>query len=261
MGFWNRIFGKPSCNKTGESDLEDLLAQLDPGRLPMHIAIIMDGNGRWAKRKGLPRAAGHRAGVESLRDIVDCCSSVGIKYLTVYAFSTENWKRPQEEVNILMDLLVEYLRKEIDELHRNNVRVRAIGRIQELSQIAQEALQYAFDLTDKNDGLTLNLALNYGGRTEIVDALQRIINETVSGGLKEDISETLIERFLYTAGIPDPDLVIRPSGELRISNFLLWQIAYSEFYYLPVLWPDFRKAHLAQALLDYQSRKRRFGGL
>ncbi|ADG82219.1 isoprenyl transferase [Thermincola potens] len=259
MGFWNKIFGKSRPNPAEE---KELLAAIDMNKLPMHIAIIMDGNGRWAARRGLPRAAGHRAGVESLRDIVKTCSSLGIKYLTVYAFSTENWKRPQEEVNILMDLLVEYLGKEMRELHQNNVKVRAIGRIEELPASAQKALSDAFELTGNNTGLTLTLALNYGGRLEIVEAVQKIAGEVLKGRLDlKAIDEKVVNEHLYTVGMPDPDLVIRPSGELRISNFLLWQMAYSELWYSPVLWPSFRKVHLLQAIIDFQKRQRRFGGL
>ncbi|HWI54159.1 MAG TPA: isoprenyl transferase [Desulfobacteria bacterium] len=235
---------------------------LDMSKLPVHIAIIMDGNGRWATRRGLPRAMGHRSGVESLRDIVKACSSLGIGYLTVYAFSTENWKRPTEEVNILMDLLVEYLKKELEELHRSNVRIRAIGCTGDLPDKARQALADAQISTENNTGLTLNLALNYGGRNEITEAVRLIGTDIASGRLSpESINEEVISGYLYTAGIPDPDLMIRPSGELRISNFLLWQAAYSEFWYSPVLWPDFRRIHLLEAIVDYQSRQRRFGGL
>ncbi len=257
LGFW-----KVRRDKNESERAEELGKAIDYDRLPIHIAIIMDGNGRWATRRGLPRAMGHRAGVESLREIVKACSSLGIKYLTVYAFSTENWKRPAEEVNILMDLLVEYLEKEIHELHENNVRIKAIGRIDELPKKAREALYRDEEYTRKNSGLTLNLALNYGGRNEIVEAVKRIGREIAGDKLNPDeVTEEVIAGYLYTAGIPDPDLLIRPSGELRISNFLLWQAAYSEFWYSPVLWPDFRKVHLLEAIVDYQRRQRRFGGL
>ena len=249
-------------NRSSANSIEELHKSLDTGKIPVHIAIIMDGNGRWATRRGLPRAMGHRAGVESLREIVKTCSSIGVQYLTVYAFSTENWKRPVAEVNILMDILVEYLKKEILELHDNNVRVRAIGRINELPVKAGEALREAEQHTKDNKGLTLNLALNYGGREELVEAVKQIGRDVVANKLSpDDINETIISQYLYTAGTPDPDLLIRPSGELRISNFLLWQAAYSEFWYSPVLWPDFRKVHLLQAVVDYQNRQRRFGGL
>ncbi len=257
LSFW-----RVRKNKSDSERLEELRKSLDDSRLPVHIAIIMDGNGRWATRRGLPRAMGHRAGVESLREIVKTCSSLGVQYLTVYAFSTENWKRPVEEVNILMDLLVEYLRKEIEELHQNNVRVRAIGRIGELPEKARQALREAEEKTGVNSGLTLNLALNYGGRNEIVEAVRSIGSDVSERKLSPgDINEEVISGYLYTSGMPDPDLLIRPSGELRISNFLLWQSAYSEFWYSPVFWPDFRKIHLLEAIVDYQRRQRRFGGL
>lgn len=257
LSFWRA--GK---RQNDSEKYEQLYKSLDFNNIPLHIAIIMDGNGRWATRRGLPRAMGHRAGVESLREIVKTCSSLGVRYLTVYAFSTENWKRPAEEVNILMDLLVEYLRKELQELHQNNVRVRAIGRIDELSEKARQALLEAGTHTDGNTGLTLNLALNYGGRNEIADAVRRIGRDVKERKIEpSDIDENVFNSYLYTSGVPDPDLLIRPSGELRISNFLLWQAAYSEFWFSPVLWPDFRKLHLLEALTDYQRRQRRFGGL
>ena len=249
-------------NKNIEASWEELYKSLDTDNLPVHVAIIMDGNGRWATRRGLPRALGHRAGVESLREIVKACSSLGIKFLTVYAFSTENWKRPLAEINVLMDLLVEYLMKEIEELHENNVKVRAIGSIAELPEKAQKALRDAQEHTGNNQGMVLNLALNYGGRHEIVEAVWQIGSDVSAEKLRpDDIDEKIISNYLYTSGMPDPDLLIRPSGELRISNFLLWQAAYSEFWYSPVLWPDFRKNHLLEAIVDYQNRQRRFGGL
>lgn len=257
VNFW-RIRGQ----KSDGQKFEELMAAIDTSRLPGHIAIIMDGNGRWATKRGLPRAMGHRAGVESLREIVNICSVLGVSFLTVYAFSTENWKRPKEEVNILMDLLVEYLKKEIAELHGKNVRVRAVGRIMELTDKAVRALAEAEQLTRENTGLTLNLALNYGGRTEITEAVKKILELGLQGEIKpEQVNEELISRHLYTGDMPDPDLIIRPSGELRISNFLLWQAAYAEFRFCPELWPDFRKVHLLEAVLDFQNRHRRFGGL
>ncbi len=257
VNFW-RVKGQ----KTDSQKFDELMAAIDRTRLPGHIAIIMDGNGRWATKRGLPRAMGHRAGVESLREIVNICSSMGIGYLTVYAFSTENWKRPKEEVNILMDLLVEYLNKEIAELHSKNVRVKAIGRILELPAKAVQALAQADELTRNNNGLTLNLALNYGGRTEITEAVIKIVELALNGNINvSQVNEELIARYLYTGDMPDPDLLIRPSGEQRISNFLLWQGAYAEFWYSPELWPDFRNVHLLEAVLDYQNRQRRFGGL
>ncbi|MHB8172281.1 MAG: isoprenyl transferase [Thermincolia bacterium] len=241
---------------------QELLKQVNMNKIPVHIAVIMDGNGRWATKRGLPRGAGHRAGVESLREAVNICSRIGVNYLTVYAFSTENWKRPQEEVNILMDLLVEYLNKEIDELHRKNVFINALGRLADLPIKAQEALENARKLTVDNTGLTLNLCLNYGGRTEIAEAIRAISAKVLDGQVTiNDINENSISQHLYTSGIPDPDLLIRPAGEMRISNFLLWQLAYTEFWLTSVMWPDFRTGHLLQAVIDWQRRNRRFGGL
>jgi len=258
------ILGIIKGKRQRESTLteEEIIKKVDHQKLPKHIAIIMDGNGRWALKRGMPRGAGHRAGVESLRQVVNACANLGIEYLTVYAFSTENWKRPKEEINILMDLLVEYINKEINELHEKNIRVNSIGRTDELPLSAQKALVKAEELTKKNTTLTLNLALNYGGRSEIVDAVQKISQKVLDGEMKVvNIDENIISANLYTAGFPDPELVIRPSGEYRLSNYLLWQVAYSEFWITPVFWPDFRKIHLLEAILSFQSRKRRFGGL
>ncbi|MBC7104435.1 MAG: isoprenyl transferase [Firmicutes bacterium] len=250
------------CPIQPRSREESLRRRVDPGRLPRHIAIIMDGNGRWASRRGLPRTFGHRAGVESLRRVVELCAELGIPVLTVFAFSTENWKRPQEEVNVLMDLLVEYLHREAHELERNGIRVCAIGRLDELPAPARGAVREITARTAKNERMVLNLALNYGGRTELVDAARRLAAEVLDGSLRvEEIDESRMAEALYTAGLPDPDLVIRPSGEMRISNFLLWQVAYAELWVTPVLWPDFRRVHLLEAILDYQRRERRFGGL
>lgn len=252
-------WGRPG--KTVGSDAR-LMQELDRKRLPKHIAIIMDGNGRWARTRGLPRAMGHRAGVESLREIVRTCTELEISVLTVYAFSTENWRRPQEEVDVLMDLLSEYLRKELDELHRHGIQIRPIGRIQELPPGARDELERAVRVTGKNNRLILNIALNYGGRAEILDATRELIKEATEGKLHPDaIDEERFSGALYTRGLPDPDLLIRPSGEMRLSNFLLWQLAYTEFWVTDVYWPDFRRGHFLQALVDYQSRDRRFGGL
>ncbi len=250
------------CLRNPKPREESLRRRVDAGRLPRHIAIIMDGNGRWASRRGLPRTFGHRAGVESLRQVVELCAELGIPVLTVFAFSTENWKRPQEEVNVLMDLLVEYLHREAQELERNGIRVHAIGRLDELPPPARSAVYEIMERTAKNERMVLNLALNYGGRTELVDAARRLAAEVLAGTLRvEEIDESRVAGALYTAGLPDPDLVIRPSGEMRISNFLLWQVAYAELWVTPVLWPDFRRVHLLEAILDYQRRERRFGGL
>lgn len=253
-----------SDKKKGTRQLEEteLLNSLEPSKLPAHVAIIMDGNGRWATKRGLPRGIGHRAGVESLKEIVSTCSQLGIRYLTVYAFSTENWKRPADEINILMDLLVEYLEKELEELHHQKVRINALGRLEELPPSPLAALKRAISKTCENEGLVLNLCLNYGGRTELTEAITNICQEVMGGALKaEEIDEKVVGSHLYTKGMPDPDILIRPAGELRISNYLLWQLAYTEFWLTDTLWPDFRRLHLLQALADYQRRKRRFGGL
>ncbi|WP_027634214.1 isoprenyl transferase [Clostridium hydrogeniformans] len=239
---------------------EDLHIDLD--NVPEHIAIIMDGNGRWAKAKGLPRTMGHKAGVETIRNIVKDCSNIGIKYLTLYAFSTENWKRPKDEVNALMELLVTYLRQEFEELNRNNVIINNIGDISMLPKRCREELDSAYERTKNNTGLTLNLALNYGGRKEILDAVNGLVDDIKDGKLQcTKVTEDILERYLYTKDMPDPDIIIRPSGEQRLSNFLLWQCAYSEFWYSNINWPDFTKEDLHKAIWDYQHRDRRFGGI
>lgn len=242
--------------------IEKTSHMLDIKKIPEHIAIIMDGNGRWAKEKKLPRVAGHRAGIEAIRETVKECSKLGVKYLTLYAFSTENWKRPEQEVNALMKLLVEYLRNEIQELNSNKVVINSIGDISKLPLICQKELEEAYKITKNNTGLILNLALNYGGRDDIVNAFKKMYGDLKIGKLKEsEICEDVISNYLYTAGMPDPDIIIRPSGEQRLSNFLLWQCAYSEFWTSDVKWPDFKKEHLHEAILDYQRRDRRFGGI
>ncbi|MTK14232.1 MAG: isoprenyl transferase [Clostridiaceae bacterium] len=239
---------------------EDIHIDLD--NIPQHIAIIMDGNGRWAKERMLPRTMGHKAGVEAIRGIVKECSSLGIKYLTLYAFSTENWKRSNEEVSALMNLLVQYLRNEFKELNENNVIINHIGDISKLPQVCQQELTNAYENTKNNTGLTLNLALNYGGRDEILRAVKKIYEDIKDGKMKEeDIDENAIASHLDTKGMPDPDIIIRPSGEQRLSNFLLWQCAYSEFWYSNIKWPDFKKKHLHKAIYDFQNRDRRFGGV
>jgi undecaprenyl diphosphate synthase len=249
-------------HEKGSPELNTLVGKLDRERLPVHVAVIMDGNGRWAERRGLPRAAGHRAGAEALREMVRFCAELGIKYLTAYAFSTENWKRPRAEVDQLMALLVEYLYRELEEMDRQGVCLRAIGRPDELPPDARKALADAVERTRDNSLIIVNLALNYGGRREIVDAMRRLGAEIKAGRVEpEKIDEHTIQAYLYTAGIPDPDLLIRPAGEHRLSNFLLWQAAYTEFLMTPVLWPDFGRLHLVQALLEYQRRERRYGGL
>ena len=235
---------------------------IDFNNIPNHIAIIMDGNGRWAKQRFLPRTVGHKAGVEAIRDVVKECSTLGVKHLTLYAFSTENWKRPVLEVEALMNLLVTYLSKEVRELHQNNVRLNTIGDITKLPEKAINSLNESIELTKDNDGLTLNLALNYGSRSDIKNAIIDIAKNYKNGKISiEDIGEELIANYLSTKSIPDPDLIIRTSGEQRISNFLLWEMAYSEFYFTDVYWPDFTKEELRKAIYTYQNRDRRFGGL
>ncbi len=241
---------------------EQLLNQIDFARLPRHIAVIMDGNGRWAKRRMLPRVAGHRAGVEAVRSSVDTGARLGIEALTLYAFSVENWKRPPFEIEALMTFLKEYLRKELENIHRNNIRFQTIGRTNELDESVQFELRSAMRKTANNTGMVLNVALNYGGRVEMVDAFRKLIEKCQrEGRAAESITEADIGRHLYTADLPDPDLLIRTSGEMRVSNFLLWQIAYSEIYVTDMLWPDFRRPDLFAAIIDFQKRERRYGGL
>ncbi len=240
-----------------------LARSIDPGRLPAHIAIIMDGNGRWARRRNLPRAAGHRAGVEPVRVAVETCARMGIEALTLYAFSVENWKRPRTEVDMLWRLLRVYIRKELPELQRHGIRLTAIGRLHALPPAARRELEAAVEATAANRGLRVNLAINYGGRTELVDAVNALIEEARQTGRLDDlrVDEAAISSRLYTANLPDPDLLIRTSGEMRISNFLLWQVAYAELYVTETFWPDFTRTDLLRAILAYQKRDRRFGGL
>ncbi len=248
--------------KRGSKDW--ILAEaVDPERLPAHIAIIMDGNGRWARRRNLPRAAGHKAGVEPVRATVETCSRLGLQALTLYAFSTENWKRPRTEVDMLWRLLRVYLRRELPEIMRNGIRFTCMGRLDALPPQVRQELETAIDATAQNSGMRLNVAINYSGRAELVDALNAIVEDARLEGRLGDlrIDEQSISQHLYTAGLPDPDLLIRTSGEMRISNFLLWQIAYAELFVTDTLWPDFRRADLLHAILDYQKRDRRFGGL
>jgi len=241
---------------------EPKLSQQALGSLPQHVAVIMDGNGRWAKQRGLPRVEGHRNGVESVRAIVRAAGEVGIKYLTLYAFSVENWNRPKDEVDTLMKYLARFLKNEIGELNRNNVRLEAIGQIWRLPEAVQQQLEKTKAALAKNNGLTLVLALSYGGRTELVEAVRAIAAKTKSGTLDPaEINERLIAEHLYTRHYPDPDLLIRTSGEMRVSNFLLWQISYAELVVTQVLWPDFRKAQLIEALEEYARRHRRFGAV
>ena len=234
---------------------------VDGGNLPRHIAIIMDGDRRWATQHDLPKTAGHRQARESVRDVVRACGELGVEVLTLYSFSTENWSRPKTEVRTLMTLLRESLRDEIPELHKNNVRLNAIGRIEGLPKTVQAALKRGVSQTADNSGLLLNLALNYGGRSELVDAFRGLADRVAAGALEPaDIDEELISNSLYTRGMPDPDLLIRPSGEMRLSNFLPWQMVYTEIWFTPVYWPDFRRQHLYEAVRTYQQRDRRFGG-
>ncbi len=229
-----------------------------PARIPAHVAIIMDGNGRWALRRGLPRLAGHRAGTENIRRVIECFARHGVKYLTLYAFSTENWSRPEEEVQGLMEILKEVLDREVENLHRQGARLLHIGNLEVLDPDLQAAVRRAIHLTRANDRITVAVAFNYGGRAEILEAVRRII---AAGVRPEEVTEELFARYLHTAGLPDPDLIIRTAGEQRLSNFLIWQAAYAEYYFTPVLWPDFDEAEVARALEAYARRERRFGGL
>ena len=238
---------------------KDLLLKLDPKKLPQHVAIIMDGNGRWAKKRRLPRAAGHLAGVKTVRRIVKTSSDIGIKFLTMYAFSTENWKRPKDEINAIMSLFKIYLKKEISTFNKNNVRLNVIGNTENLSDDLQEIIDNALKKTSANKGLTFTLAINYGSRQEIINAVKNIVNDVEKGIINKDINESTISKYLYTSDLPDPDLLIRTSGELRISNFLLWQLSYSEIWITDTYWPDFEQAEYIKAILDYQNRQRRFG--
>lgn len=240
----------------------DLFYDIDMNRMPNHIAIIMDGNGRWAKNKFLPRTAGHKAGVETIRTVLRECKRLNIKYVTLYAFSTENWKRPKIEVDTLMNLLSTYLKNEVAMLHKENVKLSAIGDISNLPSKCVSELNKAIELTKNNTGCNLNLALNYGGRLDIKNALVDIIKDVKDGKIEiDEIDENTISNHLSTKSIPDPDLVIRTSGEERLSNFLLWEVAYSEFYFAEVHWPDFDEKELQKAIFTYQNRDRRFGGI
>ena len=236
-----------------------LLAQVDLGRLPRHIAVIMDGNGRWAKLRGKPRIFGHKAGAESVRSILDTVTRLQIEAVTLYAFSTENWKRPKTEVMGLMSMLKRYIRSEMREVKSNNIRFQAIGNIAGLAPDVQKEIAWATEETIANTGTVLSVALNYGGRSELVEAARKAAKDAIENGGIDNLSEADIERNLYTHGLPDVDLLIRTSGEMRISNFLLWQIAYSEIYVTPTFFPDFKRKELFEAILDYQKRERRFG--
>jgi undecaprenyl diphosphate synthase len=244
------------------SDETEMLAAIDAARLPQHVAIIMDGNGRWAKQRGKQRIFGHRAGVESVRAIVDTSARLNLKAVTLYAFSTENWKRPKTEISALMQMLKHYLRSELKEIHRQNIKFQAIGRLEALDKSVQKEITGATEKTAENSGTILTVALNYGGRAEIVDACrQAVMNLLANGKSLELLSEDDIERNLYTKNLPEVDLLIRTSGEMRISNFLLWQLAYSEIYVTQTLFPDFRRREIFEAILDFQKRERRFGDI
>ena len=238
-----------------------LLEKLDLTRLPRHVAVIMDGNGRWAQKRHLPRIAGHRSGTQSARTTIETCARLKIEALTLYAFSVENWRRPKTEIDFLMALLREYLRKEMPLLQKNDIRMRFLGRIDELPSGVQKDVREAMEKTAGNKGMVLCVALNYGGRAEIVDAMNAILEERNGHGSAGRISEEQLARYLYTEGLPDPDLLIRTSGEMRVSNFLLWQIAYAEIFVTETLWPDFNRARLLEALLEFQKRERRYGGI
>ena len=239
-----------------------LLSRVRAHPLPRHVAIIMDGNGRWARARGLPRVAGHREGVRAAREVVRAAGELGVEYLTLYAFSSENWTRPSSEVRFLMDLLESSIDRELPELHRNNVRLRVIGRAEGLPAAVRRGIERAERATTGNKGLNLIVALNYGARAELVDAFHRLGRRLLSGELRlEEVDEAEVANTLYTEGVPDPDLLIRTSGEMRISNFLLWQIAYTELWITPTPWPDFRPRELYRAVADFQARERRFGGV
>jgi len=239
---------------------EELKRRIDPARLPRHVAIIMDGNGRWAKNRFLSRVEGHRQGINSVRDIVEIAAEIKIPVLTLYAFSVENWFRPKDEVNTLMKLLVEYLRKELEKMLKNNIRLMSIGDEAGLPPEARKELRYTIQRTAGNSGMILNLALNYSGHQEIIMATKQIARDLQAGKIREeDLDEKLFSQYLFTRSLPDPDLLIRTSGEMRLSNFLLWQLAYAEFWITPTLWPDFRRKEFLQAIISYQGRERRFG--
>lgn len=249
---FKRLFGSYKKHKVSE--------QLDPAKLPVHVAVIMDGNGRWAKARNLPRLAGHHQGVVAMKNIVRYCSDLGIRYLTVYAFSTENWNRPQDEVDGLMELLVRFLKAEIDELHENQVRMKVLGDISRLPAAGRAEIEKALELTAHNKGITFCIALNYGSRDEILTGVKKIAADVKAGILDpESITEEVFSNALYTAGIPDPDLMIRTSGELRLSNYLLWQLAYSELWFTDIPWPEFSPEEMDKALIAYQTRDRRYG--
>lgn len=257
-----QTWGKIWKSLRGQRDEGFFFKHIDKERVPAHIAVIMDGNGRWAAAKGLPRLAGHAAGAEAVRETIKAASELNVRFLTLYTFSAENWKRPPEEVQSLMHLIDEKLRVELPELHQKGVRFRVIGNLKEMPDFLQKSFHEAMELTANNQGLNLVVALNYGARTEIKDAARQIAEEVRQGKLKpEEVTEETFANYLYTAGLPEPELLIRTGGELRLSNFLLWQVAYTELWITPTYWPDFSRRHFFQAVYDFQHRRRRYGGL
>ena len=259
----NRTLQIASPGELGPVTAEEsqLLEKLDLSRLPRHVAVIMDGNGRWAQKRHLPRIAGHRSGTQSARTTIETCARLKMEALTLYAFSVENWRRPKAEIDFLMQLLREYLRKEMPLLQKNNIRMRFLGRLHELPAGVQNDVRDAMEKTAGNKGMVLCVALNYGGRAEIVDAMNAIIAQRSRCEPSDKVTEEQLSQHLYTEGLPDPDLLIRTSGEMRVSNFLLWQIAYAEIFVTETLWPDFNRARLLEALLEFQKRERRYGGI
>ena len=259
----HKALSGPTLESLGPVTAEEaqLLERLDLSRLPRHVAVIMDGNGRWAQKRHLPRIAGHRSGTQSARTTIETCARLKIEALTLYAFSVENWRRPKTEIDFLMQLLREYLKKEMPLLQKNEIRMRFLGRIAELPAAVQNDVREAMEKTAGNTGMVLCVALNYGGRAEIVDAMNAILGEHQRNGGASRITEEQLARHLYTEGLPDPDLLIRTSGEMRVSNFLLWQIAYAEIFVTDTLWPDFNRARLLEALVEFQKRERRYGGI
>ena len=259
----HKALSGPTLESLGPVTAEEaqLLERLDLARLPRHVAVIMDGNGRWAQKRHLPRVAGHRSGTQTARTTIETCARLKIDALTLYAFSVENWRRPKTEIDFLMQLLREYLKKEMPLLQKNEIRMRFLGRLEELPAGVQRDVREAMDKTAGNTGMVLCVALNYGGRAEIVDAMNAILGEHQGNGASSRITEEQLARHLYTEGLPDPDLLIRTSGEMRVSNFLLWQIAYAEIFVTDTLWPDFNRARLLEALVEFQKRERRYGGI
>lgn len=249
-------------NLMDKDEIIELRNRIDLDRVPKHVAIIMDGNGRWAKKRFLPRTAGHQEGMKRVIEIVEVAEKLNIKYLSLYAFSTENWKRPKEEIDGLMKLLVQYIRIELDRIHKNNVKIQTMGDLNKLPKFAKKEVERAIEKTKNNTKMILNIGLNYGGRDEIVRGIKNLLEDYKMGKLKEeDIDEEIFKNYLYTNNLPDPDLLIRPSGELRLSNFMLYQIAYTEFWFSHIYWPDFKEEEFYKAIIDYQRRNRRFGGI